>query len=62
MRGTRSRNQDGQLRQKRSDTKAGTIERENGVDLGVRSDKTLGALREELGVTGLKEVIEKAGK
>ncbi len=33
MRGIRSRNDNGQLRQKRSDTHIGTIEQQYGIDL-----------------------------
>ena len=60
MRGQRSRNETGRLRQKRSDTLAGTIEEKLGVDLGVRSDMTLGALRERFGVTSEADVVEAA--
>lgn len=42
MPGCRARNEgDGRLREKRGDTQAGTLEREYGVDLGVRSDTRL---------------------
>lgn len=41
MRGIRSRNKGGELRQKRSDTKIGTIEKKYGIDLKVRSDMEL---------------------
>lgn len=44
MKGCRSRNQDGQLRDKRDDTHAGTIEKQYGVDFGVRSDMRLDTL------------------
>lgn len=44
MRGIRSRNEDGQLRQKRGDTHIGTIEKIYGVDLNVRSDMHLNTL------------------
>lgn len=44
MRGCRSRNQGGQLRDKRDDTHAGTIERQYGRDFGVRSDMHLDQL------------------
>jgi hypothetical protein len=42
MKGYRSRNQNGRLRDKRDDTHIGTIEEQYGVDLGVRSDMHLG--------------------
>ena len=38
MRGDRSRNEDGELRQKRGDTHIGTIEKQYGRDFDVRSD------------------------
>lgn len=44
MRGNRSRNQNGQLRRKRSDTHVGTTERQYSRDFGGRSDKHLGTL------------------
>jgi len=49
MRGYRSRNVDGQLRDKRNDTHMGTIERQYDRDFGVRSDMQLGTfLKQEL--------------
>lgn len=62
MRGNRSRNADGELRQKRGDTLAGTIERQYGVDLGVRSDCTLETLRQRTGETSISGIIEKLGQ
>jgi hypothetical protein len=47
MRGCRSRNQDGQLRQKRSDTLLGTVEEQYGIDLDKRSDMKLGNYLDE---------------
>ena len=61
MKGPRSRNEDGQLRQKRGDTKVGTIEKLYGVDLGVRSDMKLDTLRQRVGVTSIEDLIDKAG-
>jgi hypothetical protein len=58
----RARDLRGELRQKLSDTLVGTIEDLYGVDLHGRSDMTLGALREKLGVTGIKNLIEKGQK
>ena len=59
MAGCRSRNEgNGQLRQKRGDTQAGTIEREYGVDLGVRSDMRLDTLRKITGATSIEGVIK----
>ena len=58
MKGSRSRNKDGQLRQKRADTQAGTLEKKYGVDLGVRSDAQLGTIRKRTGETGLKDILD----
>lgn len=58
MTGRRARNDgDGQLRQKRGDTHAGTIEKDYGVDLGVRSDARLDTLRQRTGETSVEGVI-----
>ena len=57
MHGDRSRNQDGQLRDKRDDTHMGTIERQYDRDFGVRSDKQLGNFLKEEGVTSLNDLI-----
>ena len=60
MAGCRSRNEGkGQLRQKRGDTQASTIEREYGVDLGVRGDMRLDTLREITGATSIEGVIQR---
>lgn len=62
MHGCRSRNDgDGQLRLKRGDTHADTIEREYGVDLGVRGNMHLRTLRELSGATSIEGVIAKLG-
>lgn len=58
MRGYRSRNQDGQLRDKRDDTHMGTIERQYDRDFGVRSDKQLGNFLKEEGVASLNDLIQ----
>ena len=49
MRGYRSRNDDGELRRKRSDTHVGTIEEQYGEDFGVRGDMHLNTLLERGG-------------
>jgi hypothetical protein len=59
MRGERSRNQDGTLRQKRGDTHAGTIEELYHVDLGVRSDKKLSNVLKDEGVASLNDLLDK---
>jgi hypothetical protein len=59
MRGIRSRNLgDGRLRQKRSDTEVGTVEKEYGVDFGVRSDMKLRTLLKTRGVESLSQLLE----
>lgn len=59
MNGQRSRNEDGKLRQKRSDTQIGTIEKQYGVDLGVRSDMQLGTYLEQNNINSLNDLIHK---
>ena len=57
MRGCRSRNQTGQLRDKRDDTHAGTIEKQYGVDFGVRSDMHLDELLKRKRKNSLNDLI-----
>lgn len=57
MRGIRSRNQGGQLRDKRDDTHMGTIEKKYDRDFGVRSDKELGSFLKEKGIASLNDLI-----
>ncbi len=57
MRGNRSRNHDGHLRDKRDDTHMGTIEKQYGRDFGVRSDKHLGNFLKENNVKSLNDLI-----
>lgn len=59
MHGPRSRNYDGQLRQKRGDTHAGTIEQQYHIDLGVRSDKRLDNVLKDEGVASLNDLIQR---
>ena len=62
MRGCRSRNDEsGQLRLKRGDTHAATIERQYGVELGVRGDTHLETLRQITGETSIEGVIHRLG-
>lgn len=58
MRGPRSRNQNGQLRDKRDDTHVGTIEQKYNRDFGVRSDMELGTLLEKTGMKSLNDLIQ----
>ena len=57
MRGIRSRNDDGELRQKRSDTHVETIEKQYGIDFGVRGDMHLDTLLKKEGVDSLNDLI-----
>jgi len=58
--GPRSRDLTGRLRQKRGDTLVGTIEEHYHVDFHCRSDMRLETLRKEVGLAGIKELIEAA--
>jgi hypothetical protein len=57
MKGCRSRNPSGPLREKRGDTHVGTVEKQYGVDFGVRSDMHLDTLLEEKGKDSLNDLI-----
>ena len=57
MKGYRTRNNDGQLRDKRDDTHMGTIEMQYGRDFNVRSDMHLGTYLKEHGVKSLNDLI-----
>jgi hypothetical protein len=57
MKGYRSRNQDGQLRDKRDDTHMGTIEKQYGRDFGVRSDMHLGTFLEKNNIKSLNDLV-----
>jgi hypothetical protein len=57
MRGNRSSDKDGELRDKRDDTHVGTIEKEYDRDFGVRSDMELGTLLERTGKKSLHGLI-----
>ena len=59
MRGNRARDEDGELRQKRDDTKVGTIEKKYDVRFGVRADMKLETLLKKKGLKSLKELLEK---
>ena len=58
MRGHRSRNQDGELRDKRDDTHMGTIEKQYDRDFGVRSDMQLGTFLEKNNIASLNDLIQ----
>lgn len=57
MRGIRSRNEDGQLRQKRSDTHVWTIEEKYWIDLWVRSDMHIWTYLEQNNINSLNDLI-----
>jgi hypothetical protein len=57
---SRTRADNGQLRQKRGDTLVGNLEREYDVDFGVRSDMQLGTLRDRTGLTSIDALVSKA--
>lgn len=59
MKGIRSRNESGPLRAKRGDTLVGTIEKQYGVDLGVRSDMRLDTLKERTGMASLNDILRR---
>lgn len=58
MRGDRSWNKDGQLRDKRNDTHMGTIEEKYNRDFGVRSDKELGNFLNENNIASLNDLLQ----
>lgn len=57
----RQRDQDGEIRQKRSDTLVGTLRKEYGDDFakGYRKDTQLGTVLEKEGVDSLHQLIKK---
>ncbi|MGZ4054407.1 MAG: hypothetical protein ACXVDZ_16960 [Bacteroidia bacterium] len=57
MKGQRGRNNDGELRHKRSDTHVETIEKQYGVDFGVNGNMHLGTLLEKKGVDSLNDLL-----
>jgi hypothetical protein len=57
MRGIRSRNKPGQLRDKRDDTQVKTIEKKYDRDFGVRGDMHLDTLLEKTRKKSLHELI-----
>ena len=58
MRGIRSRNEDGELREKRGDTHVKTIEKQYDRNFGVRGDMHLHTLLQREGVGSLHQLIE----
>ena len=63
MRGNRSRNKDGELRDTRNDKHVGTLEAQYNRDFGVRSDMQVGTLLKRLDVESVNDLIHsKHGK
>ena len=58
MRGDRSRDDNGELRDKRDDTHMGTIEKQYNRDFGVRSDMELGTFLAQKGLSSLHQLIQ----
>lgn len=61
MRGERARTADGTLREKRSDTHMGTIEKAYGLDLGVRSDMEWGTYKRKHNVDSINDLVNGKG-
>lgn len=57
MRGQRSRNENGQLRDTRDDKHVGTLEKQYNRDFGVRSDMQVGTLLDKLKVESVNDLI-----
>lgn len=57
MKGFRSRNEDGELRDKRDDTHMGTIEKQYGKKFHVREDMHLGTYLEKHKIKSLNDLI-----
>lgn len=57
MRGQRSRNDNGRLRDTRDDKHVGTLEKQYNRDFGVRSDMQVGTLLEKTGMTSVNDLI-----
>lgn len=57
MKGCRSRNENGLLRDKRDDTHVSTIEKQYNRDFGVRGDMQLGTLLRQTGHDSLNDLL-----
>ena len=62
MRGYRSRTEHGPLREKRGDTNIETIERQYGIDFGVRGDMHLDTLLDKKGFSSLNDLLHNENK
>ncbi len=56
----RTRDNDGELRQRRGDTLVGNIEKDYGVDVCVRGDMRLDTLRKQTGLTSVQDLLRHA--
>lgn len=57
MRGYRTRNEDGRLRDTRDDKHVGTLEKQYNRDFGVRADMHVGSLLEKTGIDSVNDLI-----
>jgi hypothetical protein len=57
MHTNRTRDANGELRQKRGDTLVGNLEKEYDVDFRVRSDMRLDTLRGQTGLTSIEDLL-----
>ena len=57
MRGYRSRNASGRLRDTRNDKLVGTLEKEYNKDFGVRSDMQVGTLLKQAGTKSVNDLM-----
>jgi hypothetical protein len=57
MRGNRSRNVNGRLRDTRDDKHVGTLEKQYDRDFGVRDDMHVGTLLKKLGTSSVNDLI-----
>ena len=58
MKGPRSRNKTGELRDTRDDKHVGTLEKQYNRDFGVRSDMQVGTLLKKTGQPSVKKLLE----
>lgn len=58
MKGLRSRNKNGQLRDTRDDKHVGTLEKQYGRDFNVRSDMQVGTLLRKTGQPSVKKLLQ----
>ena len=58
MRGIRSRNESGPLREKRGDTHVETVEKAYGLNFGVRGDMHLDTLLRKTGIASLHDLVQ----